>query len=272
MSDKKSFKHGRLTKDEINYIKANPENLTLEELVSRLQRKPSLIRKYMSPEMDTSARETTLQRLKSKSFFSDLYSAFTHEEVIVFSTMWVDFIEQFGHDVLASEELELKELITYEILKNRVLIEQKKLMDRRDTYEEELSYELKISVIDRDDDAIKRISGLESRISSLSEDIDKKKKEFRELADKEYKSRDKLYKRRVDRTEDLNKAKLDFTELTKKLQEPEFRRKHAVEMEIMALAAKKEEIRMGELFEFADNKPDQLLINVETAKQGDKDD
>ena len=128
-------------------------------------------------------------------------------------------MEQFGRDVMASEEQELKKLFELEILGARLLREEKVLIDRRAAYEENLSWQLRLSFEEQDKSEIK---SLEAQCEALSESIDRKKTQFGGLVERQNKIRDKLYKRRSDRTEDLNKAKIDYTAQIKLLQEPDF--------------------------------------------------
>ena len=91
------------------------------------------------------------------------------------------------------------------------------------------------------------------------------------LIDKSNKIKNALQQTRAQRTENLDKAEVNYKSFLKILQEKEHRERAAREQEIMLAAQRKEEKKLSELYEFADGVIDRVILSSETVGEEDSD-
>ena len=130
-------KRGKFSEEEINFIKQNSGSKSVDELASYLDRNPKTVKKIldqlnlahkdMSPEEydDVSLRN----KLIAREYWPEILRQFTEREIPYFQATWIKLIKQFREDVLPTEELQIKQLITTEILMNRSLVERKRSLE-----------------------------------------------------------------------------------------------------------------------------------------------
>lgn len=255
------------SKKDREYLNTWGYTKTPYELCKELNLSKIVIERYLQEAniaLDTS-KEDMFNKIRGelykKHFWkSELPKQLTKNEITFFEEQWIDYISQFGGDILTSEEFELKDLIMQDILKIRELSESKELRGRRDKYSRMLGEELGKKSKDRD-----TINSLESRISQLSENILSREKAFKELVSQQDKIRKNLTKIRTQRTEDIDKAKIDFSASVKILETNiREREREATQAEILKKAMHKSYEDLGGYKKFANDQLDRPILNSDT--------
>ena len=124
-------KRGKFSEEEINFIKQNSGNKSVDELASYLDRTPKTVKKILD-ELNLAHKDMTPEeyddvslrnKLRTREYWPEILRQFTEREIPYFQATWVKLIKQFREDVIPTEELQIKQLITTEILMNRSLVE-----------------------------------------------------------------------------------------------------------------------------------------------------
>ena len=260
----------KLTKIDKLYIENNAQEC-VEDISTTLNKKVEDVQEYKveSPKIEQEgipSEDDIEKSLREKHFYSDLRRQFTNNEMKVFIQHWRSLLHQFQGDVLPSEELDIKELISLEILKSRTLIEERKTIELKDECESELNQMRKL---DRDtlSTGDKQImKGLQASIATHADYIKGLRSSYITLVDKGDKVKKGVADSRSKRSYDFDKAKIDFTGLLRLLEEKHYKDKLARESEVLKMAKDQAQKDMGEYFEFADDKVDRILLNSKTVE------
>ena len=82
------MKSGRFSNDEMLFIEANAEVLSIEEIASQLNRDPASVKKWISKKIGFSAKQkkeaAVANELKSKPYYKELKHQFAEEELEMF--------------------------------------------------------------------------------------------------------------------------------------------------------------------------------------------
>ncbi len=128
-----SYKAGRLHADELKYIYDHVGDSTADEIAAYLNRKPELIRKYITQKLiplpAKNQGEAASIVLRDSVDWLNLKQQFTSEELQRFEYKYTKLMQQLGEDVVASEEMEVINLIKIDLLKDRSLVERKRAVD-----------------------------------------------------------------------------------------------------------------------------------------------
>lgn len=267
-------KSGPLSKADKDFIFQNVDVMSAEDIADHLDRNPKSVRNHIQKnrlgkkfEAASSSEFTQNQlytQLKDKPFFRQLQQQFSDDEILYFCEYWVLTVGDFGGNILSYEELELKEWLTFEILKGRELKQNKINIIRKQSLKEQLEDEFKKDKDERDMPYIKYLQG---EIMAITEDIKRYNKEFSDLAYKADKIKQGLVKSRDQRTKDMDMAKLDWTSYLKMLQEYDVKKRVGNEMEIFKMSEDKKREELYEYREFADGEVDLPILNAESIER-----
>jgi|GEM_PF-5037469 len=264
-------KRGALSNEDKIFIRKNIRKLDLADIAEQLNRKPAPIRKFIDqekigPDYDIAkvdvekSQNEIIHALRKRPFYKDLRDQLSQNEMRSFEEAWVLFQVDLG-DILASEELDLKELILLDILKSRLLHESKIATDERNEARDKLRIEMKLPPEDRDRELIRQykqtIADSQNYLSTFNKDLNA-------LIDKSNKIKNALQQTRAQRTENLDKAEVNYKSFLKLLQEKSHRERAAREQEIMVAAQKKEEKKLAGLYKFADGVIDRVILSSKT--------
>ena len=116
-------KRGKLSIEEMNYIRQNCFDLPIEDIAEKLNRTVSPIQKFIDKEnlkmRNMSDDEHLLVNLRGRYYYKELRKQFGDPELIFFEHQWIDYFKQFSEDVTHTEEMEILEVIRTEVLINR---------------------------------------------------------------------------------------------------------------------------------------------------------
>lgn len=270
---KKQALVGRLSEDEQDFIRENVDILPPEKIAEHLNRRLGSVldfihRKRLGKEYGhANSKSTTriMRELKHRPFFRHLHHQLTLQEIALFREEWTSMMSQFQDDIMPSEEMELKELIIIEILKNREnAAEKKRLMMHRNLHKQ-LEAERRLPVPDKD-----AIRALNEQLLLCSSN-DKHVKNFKDLCDRSEKIRKALHASRQDRVKSYDNIKVDFVGWLKMLEDHNQKVKVSREMEIMKMAQARERARLYGLHKYANNEVAVPILNEDSVKTNTTD-
>lgn len=269
---------GALSTKEMLYIKDNINHSTPDEIADHLNRRVEAVRRYvhkekLGPEFNKGiTRNQTvtevhqreiLKALRLRPFYAELRKQLSSEELKNFDDNWTMLVADMQNDVLAAEELDLKELIILEILKGRLLEEFKIAQDERTLARQRMTHQLKLDKDLRDKEIMRNckemIANSQHLISNFNKDLNV-------LIDKSNKIKLALQQTRAQRTENLEKAAIDFKGYIKVLDDIKRKQQVGREMEIMRIAKEKKQKELSNYYTFQDGTPDRPILNAETVE------
>lgn len=271
-------KRGALSNEDKIFIRKNVRKLDIADIADALNRNPAPIRRFINdekigPDFDIvktdveKSQNEIINALRQRPFYRDIKEQLSVNEIKSFEEAWVLFQVDLG-DILASEELDLKELILLDILKSRLFHESKLATDERNTARQNLKNEMKLDPEERDKELIRQykqtIADSQNYLSTFNKDLNALIKESNKI-------KSSLQQTRAQRTENLDKAEVNYKSFLKILQEKEHRERAAHEQEILIAAQRKEEKKLSELYQFADGVIDRVILSSETVLGEDVD-
>lgn len=269
------MKRGKFSDEELNFIKRNSNEKTIEEIAQYLDRNPKTVRRVVDNmnlttsdmSIDEKDEVSLRKKLLNKDYWSEVEKQFTETEIDYFISIWVQLIKQFREDVLPTEELQIKQLITIEILINRCMVERKRSLEDIERLSENLAAEYAIPIEDRD---MNMLMNLEQQLSlargtqtTHTNEYAKLSKEYKDLAKDLKATRDQRLKR-------IEDGKTSWIGLIRMLEDEAVREREGREMEVLGFAADKARKELSEYHSYEDGKLDMPILTPDTVI--DKDD
>ena len=125
-------KRGKLSVDEMNFIRQNCFNISIAEIAETLNRTTTPIQKFIDKEnlkmRNMSDDEHLLVGLRDRYYYKELKKQFGDPELIFFEHQWIDYFKQFSEDVTHTEEMEILEVIRTEVLINRGMEDRQEIL------------------------------------------------------------------------------------------------------------------------------------------------
>lgn len=270
---KKFASNETITKAELEFIRENAGKMPVKEIAQHLGKRSLTIIEVIQAQkliQDNGATSNDKVRiievLKARPFYRSLIKQLNSEELEIFIEDWVDTICQFQEDLLPTEEAQVRDLIIINIMKNRILQENRDIIDRRTRFESDLKREESL----KDPDQAK-IRFWRGEISGMHNVLDRNLKSFAELLTKAESARQKLNASRDSRIKKIDDAKQNFTNWLRMISEYENKAQVGREMDLMRQALEKQEREMGEFYEYADNRIDVPVLNHLTVEDKEFD-
>lgn len=263
------MKTGRLSKSEWHFIEKNADRMSPEAIAEALDRDIDPILKHLQKIGKSGNNQKNLQiqaeyDIKSRPYWKELKLQFNEEELDLFLYHWKQIIAQFRKDVMATEELQIVDLIKFEVLMNRALREQQESMQRVRTLQAEADLE---KARDSDQQDKEMIYNIERQIASFRAAKESLSREFKDLQTKKAGLYKDLKATREQRIQKLENNKQTLSSLVNKiLRDPEFYEQEGKELEKMRLAMEQEKERLADYHEYADGTVDQPFLTPDTIK------
>lgn len=264
-----SRRTGRLSIADWNFIEANAETMSIDQMADHLNRTPESVRHYLSktgrhPDKVEGIAIQAEYDLKSRKYWRELKAQFSEEELDLFVYHWAEIVAQFRKDVLPTEELQVIDLIKLELLMNRALREQQTSSLSINELEAQVQ-ELKSQPASDQDREV--IFNIERQIASLRAAKESLSREFKDLQSKKSNLYKDLKATREQRIEKLENNKQTLGSLVNRiLRDPEFFIEEGKALEKMRLAAEKERERLSDYYTYADGTVDQPFLTPDTVK------
>lgn len=237
-------KRGKLSTEEEEFIVANSDKMPTSQIALQLNRTEETIKKFLDSKSITfksisedSFDDVILSKdLQGRPYWNELTEQFTKNELDYFVVTWVNVVKQFKQDILYTEELQIKQWITLEILGNRVMRERKKSIEQVDRLQNMLDSEYGKEMELRNDE---RMLDLETELSHVRNSLSSYTTEHAKILDKIKNIQTDLKANRADRIKKIEDSKSSFAGFLRSLEDKDIRERIGEEMEIMRLAKDK---------------------------------
>lgn len=262
-------KRGKLSLEEMKYIRENCFDLSISEIANALNRTEDPIRRYID-EQNLKARDLDdhahlLNEFRARYYYGELRKQMSDAELIYAEHQWIDYFRQFNEDVTHTEEMQIMEVIRTEVLINRGMEDRQQTQKRIEDLEEMIEYERNKHPDDQNPQALAAfVTQLGACIASKSAYIN----EHDKLLTKKERLLKDLKGTREQRKRNAEDAKSNFTLWLKQL--PDYIEEEGDEMAVQALAADKAFERLSEYHQYEDGNLDQPVFNSETVKEEDE--
>ena len=264
-------KRGQLSLEEEKFIQDNVGSMDVEAIAEYLNRNTGPIEKYIKENQifgssdERKDYEILKNKLHTKSFWTEIVRQFDEEsgELEYFENTWINLIKQFREDVLAAEELQIKQFITIDILINRSMKERKRHITDTEKLQNAVDKEYTKMEEDRD---IQKLTNLETQLSFARNSITSYTNEYTKLLNEQQKISKDLKATREQRIKRIEDGKSSWIGLIRMLEDEEVREKEGREMEILKLATAKSKDKLQELHTYNDGKVDQPLLTPESVE------
>jgi hypothetical protein len=292
------LKKGGLTDEEKRKIESMIDISTFADIGRAINRNPHTVRKYcqrnaLSKDI-TSKKKFTENRAKHNHHLIVMQQQLTKQEYEFAVQIYKGMMDQFGNDIIYSEEVQIIEYCMITCLLNRAfsremelstaMKEQKKIRadwqkkkddlanvvikDDEDGDEEDKEaekYELEDYYMDK-------MEQIDLRIADMQTEYMQVKKDQINFLDRKENITKALNVSRRDRAQEITKVNQNFGDLIMFMKKNEdFRKSIGLEIERMRLGIKEEYLRLSDLHLFADNVEDYPLLNTEVVTRHDND-
>ena len=256
-------KRGRMSLEEIEFLDQYLDSKTDKELAERIDRTVEFVRNYRKtkPLKNVSDDDAEISLiLHNLYFWEEIKQQLLSDELRGFEARWVALHHQF-QDVLPTDQMQIKDLITLEILINRVLTEKQKVIKTIDRLEKQLKREEDRTIEFQD---VNLMLNIETQLNAAMASQNARTTEHMKLQEKKDGKFKDLKATRDQRFKQLEDSRKSFFDLIKILDEREAREREGRHMEIMKLAGEKAMEDLSEYTEYEDGTVDQPFLNYET--------
>jgi hypothetical protein len=266
------MKKGRFSFSEMEFIEANAEVLSVDQIATELDRDPNSIKDWIEKKIGFSAKQKkeaeVANELKTKPYYRELKNQFADEELEMFEFHFKKMWSQFKDDVFHTEEMQIIDTIKLEILMNRILKSQHENQEQIIVYERLVQSE---KSVDKDQRDMEYIVQLERQIAILRASQETLSKDYKDLQARKATMLKDLKGTREQRIKAIEDSKQTFASLVKQIAtDSDFRTRIGVDMEKMRLAMEKEKERLSEFHTYEDGTVDQPFLTPETLIQQDE--
>lgn len=287
------LKKGSLSDDEKRQIEQLLPFNTYSEIARKLSRSPSTIRKYcqrnaLSTDIQ-SARRLIDIKARNNHHLKVMREQLTPNEYDFAIQTYKNMSEQFGADILYSEEIQVIEYCIITCLLNRALAremdisnlirEQRETRSGLQKKKDDVSNtkpttdDEEAEKMDQEEYLMDKIEQIDVRIAELQEEYRAVKKDQLSLFDRKDKATTAIHGSRQQRADEISKVNQNFGDLIMFLKKnQDFRVNCGLEIEKFRLGVKEEYIRLTEPFVYADGEEDYPIFNTEVASRDDRTD
>lgn len=267
-----SKKRGKLSLEEEAIIVDGVESgLTIEEIAKKIDRTIKPVEKFINQRglhkgggsEEVEEQNRLRKTLHLRKYWGDLNKQFNNDELRYFESAWIDLMAQFREDVLFSEELQIKQLITIDILLSRSMKERKLQINEVEKLQDLLEKEYAVDITQRDGSTI---AMLEQQLALVRSSISSYTSEYAKLLEKQQSLQKDLKSTRDQRIKRVEDSKSSWAGYLRAIEDEVLRLKEGDQAEIMKLAKDKAKADLYEYHIYADGKGDRPLLNAESVE------
>lgn len=260
-----SRKRGKLSREEMDFIHQNISTLDISQIAIQLNRSEATVQKYAKAHnltykgMSEEKYDDTilLNKLEERPYYDEVLKQFTDEELNYFRITWVRIIKQFREDVLYTEELEIKQWITLDILANRCMKDRKHQIEQVDRLQKLLDDLYDVPVEMRD---MEQITALETELAMVRNAIGSYTTEHAKILDKIKDITKSLKAARDQRIKRIEDSKSSWAGFIRALEDEELRARVGEDAEIMVMAKEAAKERLSKYHTYEDGGVDQPFL------------
>ncbi|HEX5186479.1 MAG TPA: hypothetical protein VFV86_06275 [Nitrososphaeraceae archaeon] len=271
-------KGGAIGEVERKFILENMNKKTVEEIAEHLGRDVKVVEKVIRTHIDLpqASNQTARFHLKKSTYWKQLKEAFDENELVAIEEEYVKLVQQFREDIVASEEIQLLDLIKLGILQHRNLKGKQNIITNMHRYQRMVDDILKkangnFSELTVDDQ--QNIMELNKNIEACRGAESARTVEFNELQKQKNVLFDKVMGSRDQRVTEILNSKITFAGLIKELVNRDKQIEESRFLELGKKAVDKEYNRLMQPYKYADEIIDNPIICadvVDKLEQQDK--
>lgn len=268
-------KRGRYSREDVEYVLLNRDRMSVEAIADRLGRKVSTVREILSRHdsstvpPDQAEAVTYRVELRNSERWLRVQEELTPAEMRYFEQEYVALRQQYHEDVLPTEETQIFDLIRFNVLKSRNMVERRRareMVDRLSRERERVLEEVGGDWTRLDAETRAALGRLDAEIK-VREGVEKDRiAEYMKLQERYDTLMKALKSTREQRIKDIETGKETVLGLIKNLQREEFRRTEGRQAELMKMAGEREYRRLGMLHEYDDGQVDRPILSPETVE------
>jgi len=202
-------------------------------------------------------------KLYDREYWKEVQGQFDKSELAYFQDTWINLMIQFRENVLFSEELQIKQLITTDIMINRNLTDRRKHTEDIERMQRLLDEAYALSDDQRNDD---RLVEHENQISYARNSMGSFTGDYTKLLDKQKDINKDLKATRDQRIKRVEDSKTSFQGWLLALENEVTRERIGYDAGIMKLAKEKAKKEMSEYHQYVDDQVDQPFLTPDTVK------
>lgn len=264
-------KRGKLSNEEMQFITDNIGRLDIHGVAVQINRTDTVVEKYCTENnltykgMSEERFDDTILRakLEERPYWGEVKKQFTDDELAYFAITWIRMIKQFREDILYSEEMQVKQWITLEIMGNQVMENRRDSSVQIERLSRLLDTEYGVPEEERDAAVI---AALETELSMIRNAQGSYTSEHEKILNRIEKIQKDLKAARADRVKKVEDSKSTFGGFIRALEDERVRRKVGEDMEIGKMAKNKAIERLSEYHTYEDGQVDQPFLNCDTAR------
>lgn len=259
-------KTGNWSTAEKEFMRQNAGKMKYEDIARYLNRKPDTVRTklelYIIPEVNGETIENDpVHTIKKTLVWRELKQQFTTVELEKFMFYWRKIVEQFGGDVMATEEMQVVDYIRLELLGDRILNAQQTNLQTISFLEQEIEAEKKVHNIDR-------VDILMNQVESIRRGQESTMKEYKDIFTQKSKLLEQMKGTRDARIKHLSSTKENIPDWMKQIMMDDSTRKRmGVYMAKVRLAMLREEERLSQFWTYSDGVVDCPILTTKTFKE-----
>ena len=261
------LKTGRLSVGDLAYIAEN-SHLPLEELAETLQRTPEIIGKYVRLQAGESATKDSFGadeeelNLTKIPFWTDVIAQFSIDERNKILFDWNKMVDQFMSDITYSEQIQIIDMIKFDVLMNRILTEKQDIVRQIKRLEDLVEAEMQM---DQDERNTMENINMETSIENLRAGQEVNSRQYKDLHVEKSKLLKELKSTRAQRLTVLENTKENFPQwLQKLMKDPRMQATLGDRLAKIAAAKEQERYRLSMYHTYEDGMVDTPFLTPET--------
>lgn len=278
MSNVALLKRGPLSPEERELIQKNYLAVSAEDIAKMLARNPDSIKKWIAENAEILSEEAAGEVAADANVISQerqlirspewqaIKQEFLEAELKRFRTKYREYMEQFGDDTTPTEKTQILQLIKYELLMSRCLVEAKSSIAEIARLEETIR-EIHLSfptLVGRPPEIQKNLNTADAQLLGMREGRKSASREISELTKNIEKILESLKGTRDQRIKEINRAEGSLLDVLRNLQKEEHQKRMTRQMETLRVLNQKEKERLTPLHTYRDGTVDSPILNSET--------
>lgn len=270
-------KPGPLSQEEKDFIDKHRERMTAEQMAGQLDRNPQAVIRYLkrTGALQGPARREMLlaDQLETRPEWANFREQFTDKELDHFKYRYVQLMGQFRDDINPTDEMQIFQVISLDILVQRIMREQKEINEDMSAYHRDIDRLHDDLDQAREAMDIQDEQRIRDEIKSLEFKYTKGQEQLRNLSQRyeSYMMRQSAMLKELKATRDqrikiAENSRQSFLGYLRYLQEEDNALAAGREAELMRLAAEAERRRLLEPHVFPDGVTDQPLLVPEEVR------
>lgn len=277
-----SVRKGQMSTTEKTFIRSSASRLTPEQIAEHLNRSPKQVRAYLEehnrttpvvhPDSDVEVLEVR-HKLRQTIAWRHLKDELADDELGYFEEKYSQYMTQFREDVLVTEETQIFLVIKLEIMMHRnstakrsCAMDIERMSKVRDNFQKRFSNPSDMTDGDRD-----YLLQLETQITACKAAEAAKSNEFIKLEEKHQALLKDLKATRDQRVSRIESSKETFLGVIRRLQDEDQKESAGRHMELLRVAAQRENKRLGTAHKYEDGVEDLPVLNADTIGEEDGD-